>query len=43
MKRAIALSLVAFLMFALIVPVGYAAAKKINFTIWTKESEAEGV
>ena len=31
------------MMLALIVPVGYAAAKKINFTIWTKESEAEGV
>mgnify|MGYP000978781581 CR=1 FL=1 len=43
MKRAIVSSLVAFLMLALIVPTGLAAAKKINFTIWTKESEAEGV
>ena len=43
MKRAIVSSLVAFLMLALIVPAGFAAAKKINFTIWTKESEAEGV
>jgi len=42
-KRAIVSSLVAFLMLALIVPTGFAAAKKINFTIWTKESEAEGV
>ena len=43
MKRAIVSSLVAFLMLALIVPIGFAAAKKIDFTIWTKESEAEGV
>lgn len=43
MKRAIVSSLVAFLMLALIVPIGFAAAKKIDFTIWTKESEAEGI
>ncbi len=42
MKRAVVSSLVAFLMLALLVPAGF-AAKKINFTIWTKESEAEGV
>ncbi|MEA4884172.1 MAG: extracellular solute-binding protein [Clostridia bacterium] len=43
MKRAIASSLLVLLLLVLIVPVGYAAEKKITFTIWTKESEAQGV
>lgn len=43
MRRAIGSVLLAVLLLASTVPMGALAGKKMTFTIWTKESEAEGV
>ncbi|MDI7247852.1 MAG: extracellular solute-binding protein [Bacillota bacterium] len=43
MRRTIVSVLVLLMLVALIVPAGAMAQKKVAFTVWTKEGEAEGV
>ncbi|MDD4337703.1 MAG: hypothetical protein PHH46_10040, partial [Firmicutes bacterium] len=42
MKRAIGFVVTSVLLFALIVPMGAMAQKKIEFVLWTKEGEVTG-
>jgi len=43
MRRVFVRMLVCVMLIAMIVPLGAFAQKKMTITLWTKESEAEGV